>query len=87
MNCSHCKNPNAPTASMCEWCGSAILKRSNSDLLKTLNQEIEIFVRFAGAFLLVGEAIVFVDGVEVGIGSCRNGFEFRVSSFIQQCQT
>jgi hypothetical protein len=78
MNCSLCKNPIAPTTSICEWCGSTILKSNDSDLLYTFNQEIEIFVRFAGAFLHVGDAIVFVDGVEAGIGSCRNGFEFRV---------
>jgi hypothetical protein len=80
MNCPSCKNPVKKNDSICEWCGEIIeVSNPESSDSKNHNTEsfdgIQILVRYRGLWSAFGEFHVLVDGLLVGIGSSRKGFE------------
>ncbi len=80
MHCPSCKNPVRKNDSICEWCGEKI-EVSNPESSDNKNHDtesfdgIKILVRYPGHCCAYGEFHVLVDGLLVGIGSCRKGFE------------
>ena len=91
MNCTNCKNPVRKNDSICEWCGEIIeVSNPESKDSKNYNAEsfdvIQIIVRHQGNCLALGKFHVLVDGILVGIGSRRKGFEISFNTNNQRPQ-
>jgi hypothetical protein len=86
-NCPQCKNPNTQKALTCEWCGSVIepVKRASDETIvnevtyvqENSKDEITLVISWGGAFATGGEVKVTIDGIFIGQGSQRKGFELR----------